>query len=110
MAEEHRQEMERENRKLSAMDLARLQERNEKITLERKIKLQSKEIEKDEKEKRLERLRSQVEVNVPRDPSRLLKLTEGLKERKKATSSPGSRGPVMHMPHRAVPTWRQGMM
>ena len=27
MAEEHRQEMERENRKLSAMDLARLQER-----------------------------------------------------------------------------------
>ena len=33
---------------------------NEKITLERKIKLQSKEIEKDEKEKRLERLRSQV--------------------------------------------------
>ena len=27
MAEEHRQELERENRKLSAMDLARLQER-----------------------------------------------------------------------------------
>ncbi|CAB4031945.1 Hypothetical predicted protein [Paramuricea clavata] len=110
MTEEHRQEMERENRKLNATDLSRLQERNEKITLERKIKLQSKEIEKEEKQKRLEKLRSQVEVHAKRDPSRLLKLTEGLKERKKATPNPGSSGPVMHMPHRAVPTWRQGMM
>ena len=42
----------------------------------------------------------QVEVHAKRDPSRLLKLTEGLKERKKATPSAGSNGPVMHMPHR----------
>ena len=91
MAEEHRQEMERENKQLSARDLARLQDRvrclllylhfftkwrkshfmllplqNEKITLERKIKLQSKEIEKEEKEKRLEKLRSQVRLRTKR--------------------------------------------
>ena len=39
-------------------------------------------------------------MHAKRDPSRLLKLTEGLKERKKATPNPGSSGPVMHMPHR----------
>jgi hypothetical protein len=39
---------------------------NEKITLERKIKLQSKEIEKEEKEKRLEKLRSQVRLRTKR--------------------------------------------
>ena len=48
-------------RKMNAvMHFTFLSLQNEKITLERKIKLQSKEIEKEEKEKRLEKLRSQV--------------------------------------------------
>ncbi|XP_028407038.1 coiled-coil domain-containing protein 112-like [Dendronephthya gigantea] len=109
MTEEQRRKMERENRKLSASDIARLKERNEKLAMERKTKIESKEIEREEKERRLEKLRSQVEVHAKRDPSRLLKLTEGLKERKKATPQPGSGAPGIHMPHRAVPTWRQGM-
>ena len=37
---------------------------NEKIAQERKLKLQSKEIEKEEKEKRLEKLRNQVYYNI----------------------------------------------
>ena len=56
----------------------------------------------------------QVEVAVPRDPDRLLKLTAGWQERKKAASmidldgagvGVGSRD----LPRRAVPAWRQGL-
>ena len=37
---------------------------NEKIAQERKLKLQSKEIEKEEREKRLEKLRNQVYYDI----------------------------------------------
>ena len=42
---------------------------------------------------------SQVEVQAERDPTRLYQLTQGLKERRKDTTST-SGGPVLHMPHR----------
>ena len=41
----------------------------------------------------------QVEVRVDRDPQRLLRPTEGWKERQK-DAGPSSNGPVLHMPHR----------
>lgn len=61
-----------------------------------------------EKTERIERLKSLVVVNVERDPNRLLQPTELWKERKKCSGPSGS-GRLLHMPRRAVPTWRQGM-
>ena len=50
----------------------------------------------------------QVEVKATRDPSRLLQLTSGWKERKKAGLEPEpAAGAGLHMPRRAVPAWRQ---
>jgi len=40
-----------------------------------------------------------VEVRVERDPQRLLRPTEGWKERQKDVG-PSSNGPLIHMPHR----------
>ncbi|XP_036788421.2 coiled-coil domain-containing protein 112 isoform X3 [Manis pentadactyla] len=67
---------------------------------------QSKEDEKAEKQRRLAKLKEEVENNVSRDPSRLHKPTKGWKERTKKIGPTGS-GPLLHIPHRAIPTWRQ---
>lgn len=49
---------------------------------------------------------------MPRDPARLLKLTAGWEERKKAGSMTGGAGVGVgsrDLPRRAVPAWRQGL-
>lgn len=83
MAERRRKEIEREKRRLDAVDISRLHQRvtaseslhpnhvavchvmsvlhqNEKMLQERKMKMQLKEMENVEKERRLEKLRNQV--------------------------------------------------
>uniref|UniRef100_A0A8D0HEA4 Uncharacterized protein n=1 Tax=Sphenodon punctatus TaxID=8508 RepID=A0A8D0HEA4_SPHPU len=77
--------------------------------LEQKLlEKQVKEDEKVEKEKRLAKLREKVEVHVTKDPSRLYKPTKGWEEHTKEIGPTGV-GPLLHIPHRAVPTWRQGL-
>lgn len=102
-----REQKERQ-RQLSARELVKFRERDQKIVQKKIIKAKTKEEELKEKEKRLERLKGQVEVEVERDPNRLLKPTAGWKQRTKEIGPSGS-GPVLHMPHRAIPSWRQGM-
>jgi len=108
-ARQARQEQEKVAYKLTAEEAAKIQERSQKMLDEKQAKLKAKEVEKMEKEKRLQKLRSQVEVNVQRDPSRLYKLTAGWEQRKKEGPGANGQGPTLHMPHRAVPSWRQGM-
>ncbi|XP_055392512.1 coiled-coil domain-containing protein 112 isoform X3 [Bubalus kerabau] len=69
---------------------------------------QLKEDEKAEKQRKLAKLKEKVENNVSRDPSRLYKPTKGWEERTKKIGPTGS-GPLLHIPHRAIPTWRQGV-
>ncbi|XP_020626812.1 coiled-coil domain-containing protein 112-like [Orbicella faveolata] len=71
---------------------------------DKQAKKKVKEVEKMEKEKRLQKLKSQVEVNVSRDPSRLYKLTAGWEQRKKDGPGASGSGPTLHMPHRYVCT------
>ncbi|XP_052795375.1 coiled-coil domain-containing protein 112-like [Mya arenaria] len=100
---------ERERQKqLSAREIAKFRSRDEMALRQRLAKEKEKEQAAREKEERLEALRSQVHVEVPRDPSRLLKPTAGHNARVKDKSSSG--GQVLHnvMPHRAIPAWRQG--
>ncbi|KAJ8304845.1 hypothetical protein KUTeg_018428 [Tegillarca granosa] len=100
-----REQKERQ-RQLSARELVKFRERDQKIVQKKIIKAKTKEEELKEKEKRLERLKGQVsfklfqvEVEVERDPNRLLKPTAGWKQRTKEIGPSGS-GPVLHMPHR----------
>lgn len=51
---------------------------------------------------------SHLKVEVTRDPSRLLMPTAGWSERLKE-QGPSGGGQVFKMPHRAVPSWRQGL-
>ncbi|ELK11574.1 Coiled-coil domain-containing protein 112 [Pteropus alecto] len=97
-----------EKRKTAADEISRFQERD-LYKLELKIlDRQSKEDEKADKQRRLAKLKEKVENNVSRDPSRLYKPTKGWEERTKKIGPSGS-GPLLHIPHRAIPTWRQGV-
>ncbi|XP_036788420.2 coiled-coil domain-containing protein 112 isoform X1 [Manis pentadactyla] len=95
-----------EKRKTAADEISRFQARDlHKLEL-KILDRQSKEDEKAEKQRRLAKLKEEVENNVSRDPSRLHKPTKGWKERTKKIGPTGS-GPLLHIPHRAIPTWRQ---
>ncbi|XP_014399775.1 PREDICTED: coiled-coil domain-containing protein 112 isoform X2 [Myotis brandtii] len=84
-------------------------EQEEFLRLEKEIREKT---EKAEKRKtvadEISRFQERVENNVSRDPSRLYKPTKGWEERTK-NLGPTSSGPLLHIPHRAIPTWRQGV-
>ncbi len=71
----------------------------EKLTKEK-----DKENERLEKLKNLEKTKEKIEVDS--DPKRLYRMTDVWKNRLK---SPRTRtaDPLIHMPHRAIPNWRQ---
>nr|CAI9711130.1 unnamed protein product [Rangifer tarandus platyrhynchus] len=95
-------------RKSAAGEMSRFQERDlHKLEL-KILNRQLKEDEKAEKQRKLAKLKEKVENNVSRDPSRLYKPTKGWEERTKKIGPTGS-GPLLHIPHRAIPTWRQGV-
>ncbi|XP_055292008.1 coiled-coil domain-containing protein 112 isoform X1 [Moschus berezovskii] len=97
-----------ERRKTAAAEISRFQERDlHKLEL-KILNRQLKEDEKAEKQRKLAKLKEKVENNVSRDPSRLYKPTKGWEERTKKIGPTGS-GPLLHIPHRAIPTWRQGV-
>lgn len=97
-----------EKRKTAADEISRFQERDlHKLEL-KILDRQAKEEEKAEKQRRLIKLKEKVENNVGRDPFRLYKPTRGWEERTKKIG-PLDSGPLLHIPHRAIPTWRQGI-
>ncbi|XP_036888232.1 coiled-coil domain-containing protein 112 isoform X2 [Sturnira hondurensis] len=97
-----------EKRKIAADEISRFQERDlHKLEL-KILDRQTKEDKKAEKQRRLAKLKEKVENNVSRDPSRLYKPTKGWEERIKKIGPTGS-GPLLRIPHRAIPTWRQGV-
>ncbi|XP_047732036.1 coiled-coil domain-containing protein 112 isoform X2 [Prionailurus viverrinus] len=109
LEKEIREKMEKaEKRKMAAEEISRFQERDlHKLEL-KILDRQSKEEEKAEKQRRLAKLKEKVESNISRDPSRLYRPTKGWEERTKKTGPTGS-GPLLQIPHRAIPTWRQGI-
>ncbi|XP_069820689.1 coiled-coil domain-containing protein 112 isoform X2 [Dendropsophus ebraccatus] len=106
---EMREEAEREERRrMAAYEIYRFQERDQQKLEEKTQEKKSKEESEREKERRLAKLKEKVQVHVDRDPSRLCKLTKGWEERCKNIGPTGS-APLLQIPHRAVPTWRQGL-
>ena len=110
IVEEEKERKLRENQRISDMEKERIQERNKRLIDSRQHKLIAKDKEKKEKENRLAKLRQQVEVNVKRDPSRLYQMTEGWKHRKQDNEKvAGATVGARLMPHRSIPSWRQGL-
>ncbi|XP_030368795.1 coiled-coil domain-containing protein 112 isoform X2 [Strigops habroptila] len=108
LEKEKREEAGKEERKrIAAEEIAKFQQRDLRKLELRILQKQAKEAEKREKEKRLAKLREQVEVHVNRDRSRLYRPTKGWEERAKEVAPPVSE-PVLHIPRRAVPAWRKG--
>ncbi|EHB12131.1 Coiled-coil domain-containing protein 112 [Heterocephalus glaber] len=92
-----------EKRKTVADEISKFQERYlyklELKILDRQAKKEGKTV----KQRRLAKLKEKFENNVSRDPSRLYKSTKGWEERTKSIGPTGS-GPLLHIPHRAIPT------
>ncbi|XP_013410258.1 coiled-coil domain-containing protein 112-like [Lingula anatina] len=86
-------------RKQLAKELPRLKQRNQKFLEEKLAREKAKEEADKKKKERLERIKSQVKVDVKRDPSRLLKPTAGWMEREK-NKGPNGGGQVLSMQHR----------
>ncbi|ETE70854.1 Coiled-coil domain-containing protein, partial [Ophiophagus hannah] len=109
LEKEKREEAEREEKKKTAAEeIVKFQERDlHKLEL-KVLEKQAKEDEKIEKEKRLSKLKKKVHINVTRDPCRLFRPTKVWEERTKEVGPVGT-GPVLYIPHRAVPSWRQGL-
>lgn len=107
--EEARENEEMARRKEATKETKRFRERDTKVIHKKLQKQKLHETEALEKERRLQRLKEEVKVTVERDPARLLKLTAGWEERKKAGVGSGMSGAVVAMPRRAVPSWRQGI-
>ncbi|KAK6189025.1 hypothetical protein SNE40_005077 [Patella caerulea] len=93
--------------RIAAKQIPKFRNRDQQKLEEKLFKERLKEEERIEKELLKERIKQNTEYNVRRDPSRLLKPTTGWKQRLK-DNTPNNTGPVLHMPHRAIPAWRQG--
>lgn len=107
--EELRAQAERKDKaRLAAQEIQRFQERDQEKVESKLLEKKAKEQEDIERDRRLAKLKQQVDVHVERDPSRLLKLTKGWLERTKHIGPSGG-GPLLTIPHRAVPDWRQGL-
>lgn len=92
----------------SSSDLMRLHKKNMELVEKKQHAKQEKIIAEFEQQQRLEKMKPKIKVE--RDPSRLLKKTQGQIHREKdksASNNPivGSRG----MPHKAMPAWRKGL-
>ncbi|CAE1327722.1 unnamed protein product [Acanthosepion pharaonis] len=96
-------------RKLAAITLPKFREMDRHKMMVKALKEKCKEDIAKQKEKRLENLKKQVEVVVQRDPNRLYQPTAGWKERLKDNTTNNAGGPLLHMPHRAIPSWRVGL-
>ncbi|XP_055646446.1 coiled-coil domain-containing protein 112 isoform X1 [Falco peregrinus] len=109
LEKEKREEAEKKERKrIAAEEITKFQERDlHKLEL-RILQKQAKEVEKQEKEKRLAKLREKVEIHVTRDQTRLYRPTKGWEEHMKETA-PSAAEPQSRIPHRAIPPWRQGL-
>ncbi|KAM4049535.1 coiled-coil domain-containing protein 112 [Anomaloglossus baeobatrachus] len=109
LEKEIKQEAEREERqRMAAYEICRFQERDQQKIEEKTYEKRAREEAEKMKERRLAKLKEKVQVHVDRDPARLCKLTKGWEERCKDIGPTGS-APLVHIPHRAVPTWRQGL-
>ncbi|XP_055489150.1 coiled-coil domain-containing protein 112-like [Leucoraja erinacea] len=97
-----------ENLWLVKRGMSKFQERD---FLKLEFKLSEKQTKKeleDEREKRFAKLKEKVEAQIQHDPSRLFKPTKGWEEHTKNTGKSDG-GPMLHLPHRAIPSWRKGI-
>ncbi|XP_063312997.1 coiled-coil domain-containing protein 112 [Pelobates fuscus] len=110
LEKEMREEAEREEkRRMACFQIQRFQDMDQRKLEERAQKNKAREELEAEKERRLAKLKEKVQVHVDRDPARLCKLTKGWEARCRESGPTGATGPSLHIPHRAVPTWRQDL-
>uniref|UniRef100_A0A8C0HJ52 Coiled-coil domain containing 112 n=1 Tax=Chelonoidis abingdonii TaxID=106734 RepID=A0A8C0HJ52_CHEAB len=87
-------------------------QKEEQEALQRLEKEKREEAEREERKRiaaeEISKFQERVEVHVTRDPSRLYKPTKGWEERTKEIG-PTDVQRLLHIPHRAIPTWRQGL-
>eukprot|EP00062_Callorhinchus_milii_P012378 gi/632959352/ref/XP_007895572.1/ PREDICTED: coiled-coil domain-containing protein 112 [Callorhinchus milii] len=97
-----------ERRMFAAREIFKFQDRDLQKLKNKLAEKQAKQEAEAEHEKRLRKLKERVDSQIQGDPSRLFKPTKGWEEHIKERGPTGG-GPVLYIPHRAVPSWRQGI-
>ena len=100
----------RKLRKVTQDDIMRLHEKNMKTLEQKQNSKHDKIVEEFMRQQKLEKLKGSVQVNVKRDPNRLLRKTKGQINRERDCTS--NVNPIVGsrlMPHRAMPAWRKGL-
>ncbi|XP_061623893.1 coiled-coil domain-containing protein 112 [Phyllopteryx taeniolatus] len=80
----------------------------ERVQAKRQEKLLMQKEDQERRERIMAKLKEKVDGHIVRDPSRLTRPTKGWEERMKSVG-PSGVGPLLHMSHRAVPSWRLGL-
>ncbi|XP_056134299.1 coiled-coil domain-containing protein 112-like [Lampris incognitus] len=106
--EEELREMEKKSREAAVV----IRQFHERDLHKVEVKLLEKQLEEQQETERQKRIAAKIkkkaESNISRDPSRLTQATKGWKERMKHIGPSGG-GAALHMFHRAIPSWRQGL-
>ncbi|XP_014729894.1 PREDICTED: coiled-coil domain-containing protein 112 isoform X2 [Sturnus vulgaris] len=103
-----REETEKEGRKkIAAEEISKFQEHDLRELELRVLQKHAKEIEEQEKEKRLAKLREKVEIRVTRDRARLNRPSKGWEDRRQEMA-PAAGEPLLRVSQRAVPAWKGG--
>ncbi|XP_066472178.1 coiled-coil domain-containing protein 112 isoform X2 [Tiliqua scincoides] len=113
--EEKETRKQRERQRQFQMKLLLEKYTRQKKEQEELLRLEKERREEAEKEERkrtaaeeILKFQERVEINVTRDPYRLYKPTKVWEERTKEIGPQGS-VPLLHIPHKGVPSWRQGL-
>ncbi|KAI9350090.1 hypothetical protein BDR26DRAFT_851843 [Obelidium mucronatum] len=99
------------NEKAAKAELERLKQKDAEFLAQKKQKQLSKQISQKDREERLNKIRSTVEVTAVKDPLRVLRPTKGLENRMLAEpdTRAGKKFEAVVMPKRSVPSWRRGL-
>ncbi|KND00405.1 uncharacterized protein SPPG_04728 [Spizellomyces punctatus DAOM BR117] len=112
------EEAERQKKKFTSLLVAeeakRLAQKNAELLQQRREAVTARVKKEEERTKRLERLREQVAVDVPRDPSRILRPTEAFQNKvegphEDATEKVKDHFKPVILPRRHIPDWRRGL-
>ncbi|XP_074788271.1 coiled-coil domain-containing protein 112 isoform X3 [Athene noctua] len=98
---------EAEKKRTAAEEITKFQE-CDLHNLELRIAQREAKVEKRQKEKMQAKLREKVEIPVARDQTRLSRPMKAWGERMKEIA-PRASEPLLYIPHRAIPAWRQGL-
>lgn len=95
--------------RVKAVDLARFRRRDEQTLAEKRLREKEQQEAEEDKQRRLDRLRQQVQVSAQREPGRLTQPTAAVRNRMADSTTSSGRVIARFPPKLGIPSWRRGL-